>query len=253
MESLIARYFDGDLNDKEARDLLEAYEKDPGLERELRAYERVLSLAKALPAPRVPAGFTARVMADIESRVERAARGESPRAGASDLAEAKRGRVVIFPAFFRTRWAGAALAAAVVILAFAGGLWMGRGSVPAPVGAGDSRVALETTGPATAPSTALPAASTTAGPGVRYVRLVYVPRDENVENVTVAGSFNGWDPATVPLRRQDGIWSTILVLPAGSYEYMFVENGERWVTDPLAARTRDDGFGTANAVLDVEL
>jgi 1,4-alpha-glucan branching enzyme len=85
------------------------------------------------------------------------------------------------------------------------------------------------------------------------VRLVYVPREANVDNVAVAGSFNGWNPASIPLRREDGVWSTILVLPAGSYEYMFVENGERWVTDPLAVRTRDDGFGTMNAVLDVEL
>jgi len=49
------------------------------------------------------------------------------------------------------------------------------------------------------------------------------------------------------------VWSTIVVLAPGSYEYMFIENGERWVTDPLAARTRDDGFGSKNAVLDVEI
>ena len=71
--------------------------------------------------------------------------------------------------------------------------------------------------------------------------------------MTVAGSFNNWNPDNTPLLRQNGAWSTILVLPPGSYEYMFVEDGERWVTDPLAVQTRDDGFGGANAVIDVEL
>ena len=44
-----------------------------------------------------------------------------------------------------------------------------------------------------------------------------------------------------------------LVLPPDSYEYMFVEDGERWVTDPLAPQTRDDGFGRMNAVLDLTM
>jgi hypothetical protein len=237
MESLLARYFDGDLSDEEARELLEASEKNPSLERELRAYERVLTMARALPSPRVPAGFTARVMAGVKEAA---------------MPERARGRLETLPRFFRPQWVGGALAAAVVIVAFAGGLWTGRGLAPAPIGGEGTRVASETTGPAAVPSAVLPAATAT-GAGVRYVRLVYVPRETNIESVAVAGSFNGWDPASIPLRREDGVWSTILVLPTGSYEYMFVENGQRWVTDPLAARTRDDGFGTMNAVLDVEL
>ena len=226
MESLLARYFDGDLSEGEARELLDAVERDTKLEKELRAYERVLAMGRALPSPGLPARFTERVMRSVAG-------------------EAKRGPLETRRLFFRTRWAGAALAAAVVIIAFVGGLWLGREGVPAPPG---TRVATEGTGP----SAVLPAAEAT-GPGVRYVRLVYVPREANVESVSVAGSFNDWDPASIPLQRQDGVWSTILILSAGSYEYMFVENGQRWVTDPLAARTRDDGFGTMNAVLDVEM
>jgi hypothetical protein len=34
---------------------------------------------------------------------------------------------------------------------------------------------------------------------------------------------------------------------------MFIEDGQRWVTDPLAAQTRDDGFGRENAVLDLTM
>jgi 1,4-alpha-glucan branching enzyme len=80
-----------------------------------------------------------------------------------------------------------------------------------------------------------------------------VSDDPAIGQVHVAGSFNDWDPSTSPMRRQDGVWSTILVLPPGSYEYMFVVDGQKWLTDPLAVETRDDGFGGSNAVLEVEL
>jgi hypothetical protein len=55
------------------------------------------------------------------------------------------------------------------------------------------------------------------------------------------------------MERTGDVWTAQLVLPPGTYEYMFVENGENWVTDPLALQTRDDGFGRKNAVLDVSI
>ena len=232
VDSLLARYFDGDLSDSEVRGFLEAIESDRGLEKELRTYERVLSMGKALSSPRVPARFTERVMKSI-------------------AAERQPKRLRALPVLFPARWAGAAAAAAVVIIAFVTGVWTGRGRVSAPVTTEDGRVTASATG--TDVSTVPVGGSTAVGSGVRYVRLVYVAADPGTRGVSVAGSFNDWNPTATPLRRQDGVWSTILVLPPGSYEYMFVENGERWITDPLAARTRDDGFGSTNAVLDVEL
>jgi hypothetical protein len=232
MKNLLARYFDGDLSDSEARQFLDAVESDPDLEMELRAYERVISLGKALPSPRVPERFTERVMRSV----------------AADL---PRQRVSMFPALFRLRWAGAAAAAAVVIIAFAGGVWMGRGRGGAAFVTQETRVGADATVMDT--SSLSWSGATAAGSEARYVRLVYVPADRGTQGVSVAGSFNNWNPTVTPLRRQNGVWSTILVLPPGSYEYMFVEDGKRWVTDPLAVHTRDDGFGSANAVLDVEL
>lgn len=87
----------------------------------------------------------------------------------------------------------------------------------------------------------------------RAVRLVYVPRDPNVTEVTITGTFTGWDPAGIEMERNGSAWTAQLFLAPGTYEYMFVENGERWVTDPLALQTRDDGFGRENAVLDVSI
>jgi hypothetical protein len=83
------------------------------------------------------------------------------------------------------------------------------------------------------------------------VRLSYAGSRPDLETVSVAGSFNGWDPTTAPMVRENGNWTILLVLPPGSHEYMFVENGDNWVTDPQAPGTRQDGFGGANGLLEV--
>jgi hypothetical protein len=97
------------------------------------------------------------------------------------------------------------------------------------------------------------AAQNNAPAPLRLVRLVYVAPDRDVEQVTVAGSFNGWNTEETAMRKEGGAWVVQLVLPPQTYEYMFVENGEQWVTDPLASQTRDDGFGRKNAVLDLTI
>jgi 1,4-alpha-glucan branching enzyme len=82
---------------------------------------------------------------------------------------------------------------------------------------------------------------------------VYESRDPKVRTVRVAGTFNDWNPEGVAMERQGDLWTAVLFLPRGTYEYMFVEDDAHWVTDPLALQTRDDGFGRKNAVLDLTL
>ena len=243
MDAMIARYIDGDLTEEEAGTFLESIENDPALEKELRDYEQVLFIGGELSPPRVPAGFTDRVMARVGV-------GISPQDSRSS------GRIRIRrdrPGQFSIRWPGFALGAAVVVLAYLGGWWFGQNqNMSGPAGPAAEQPGLTGTAGQDALSGNIQQAAA-AGNGLRYVRLVYMPAQSSVEAVHVAGSFNGWDSKATPLRRQNGVWSTILVLSPGSYEYMFVEDGARWVTDPLAARTQDDGFGAANAVLDVEI
>jgi hypothetical protein len=79
----------------------------------------------------------------------------------------------------------------------------------------------------------------------------FVGRFPGAKSVDVVGSFTDWRPGAVELRDEDhdGIWRGSVVLPVGQHEYMFVVDGERWVTDPLAGRYVDDGFGRQNALL----
>jgi len=53
------------------------------------------------------------------------------------------------------------------------------------------------------------------------------------ETVTVAGSFNSWDPFMYELREgPSGVYSITLPLPPGTYQYVFFHRGQRYV-DPI--------------------
>ena len=90
-------------------------------------------------------------------------------------------------------------------------------------------------------------------PGVAQGIASFVGHFPGARSVEVVGSFNDWSRGTLHLNDDngDGIWHAKAVLPAGQHEYMFVVDGERWVSDPLAGRYVDDGFGAGqqNSVL----
>jgi len=80
------------------------------------------------------------------------------------------------------------------------------------------------------------------------VRFVLMAPD--AKQVSLAGTFNQWDPQATPLVRAGatGVWTATLTLPAGQHQYAFVVDGARWVPDPGAPGI-DDGFGRRNSVL----
>lgn len=70
--------------------------------------------------------------------------------------------------------------------------------------------------------------------------------------VSIAGTFNRWDPNSHPLSgpARNGRWTINVVLPPGRYEYLFVINGDSWVLDPSAPSV-DNGLGERNSVVTV--
>jgi hypothetical protein len=94
-----------------------------------------------------------------------------------------------------------------------------------------------------------PAISRSIAPEV-VARLAY--RAPLAREVAVAGDFNGWNPQAARMHRgQGGVWSVEIPVSTGRrYQYMFLVDG-RWVTDPDAPASVDDGFGGRNAVLDL--
>jgi 1,4-alpha-glucan branching enzyme len=69
------------------------------------------------------------------------------------------------------------------------------------------------------------------------------------KNVSIAGNFNHWSPNHDRLTGsgQKGIWTIVLPLSPGRYEYRFVLNDKEWVLDPSVPSV-DDGLGDKNSV-----
>lgn len=70
--------------------------------------------------------------------------------------------------------------------------------------------------------------------------------------VSVVGTFNGWQPGVTPMKKQrGGKWSTGLLLAPGRYEYRFLVDGQ-WQDDPMAASFVSNPFGGLNCVVEVK-
>lgn len=82
-----------------------------------------------------------------------------------------------------------------------------------------------------------------------WVRFVYI--DENAESIELAGDFNNWDPVALEKQEVNGeqVWTGLVSMNRGEHSYMFVKDGEKWLTDPMASVQREDGFGNKNAVI----
>jgi 1,4-alpha-glucan branching enzyme len=71
------------------------------------------------------------------------------------------------------------------------------------------------------------------------------------KSVSVAGTFNNWQPEAKSLHPSDGgKWWKETTMKPGTYEYCFIVDGQ-WVPDPQAKETIPNPFGGRNSVLKV--
>jgi chromosome partitioning protein len=78
-------------------------------------------------------------------------------------------------------------------------------------------------------------------------------RNRSATDVRLAGDFNGWVPdkdiqSTVQTEGAQRIWTKILTLPPGTYEYRYVVDGE-WCEDPENPLAVPGPVGGRNSVL----
>ena len=72
----------------------------------------------------------------------------------------------------------------------------------------------------------------------------------DANEVFLAGDFNGWNPAAMPMKHNgDGAWSAEVELAPGRHEYLFVADG-LWKPDPAAGQVPNP-FGGVNSVIEV--
>jgi hypothetical protein len=231
-EHLMQRFIDQELSAEERMRFVARLGRDAELRRQTIEMEQLLIDVGRLPRPIVADGadgFVARVMARTAAPVAAEAAGALEVAGgpsfwrhAADL-------------FFAPRVLHWRPASAIAVMAL-----VAAGAVAAAqmMGIGTPRAS---------DSAAIPAASNVAPVLIRLVVM-----EPGATTVQVAGDFNGWNPERTPLEQlSNGAWAVTLPLEPGRYEYMFVVDGARWVSDPFAVELSDDGFGARNAVLDV--
>lgn len=210
-ETTLQRWLDGELTEEEGAAFLAGLSEDE--RREAAALATLCGEAAHLPRPTPSPDFAARVMVRVRSR-------PAPRRSVWTWLRAPR----------LSPLGALASAAAAAGLAFA----LATARAPAPA----------------TPAAVADAAAPDAGPGAVRARLVL--RAPEARAVAVAADFNGWDPATSRMRRREGgVWILDVPLqPGRRYQYMFVVDG-RFVTDPNAPASVDDGFGGRNAVLEL--
>lgn len=82
--------------------------------------------------------------------------------------------------------------------------------------------------------------------GVRFVMMA-----PEAKQVALVGSFNGWAGEATKMKLSDGtgLWSVDVPLGEGEYTFMYLVDGTRWVTPPMAEDFVTDGFGQTNGIL----
>ena len=80
-------------------------------------------------------------------------------------------------------------------------------------------------------------------------------RDQEARDVRIAGDFNGWVPdkgvhSMTEAEGQTTVWTKVLNLPPGTYQYRYVVDGE-WRADPANPESAQGPAGKPNSVLHV--
>lgn len=233
-EELLRKYIDGELAPEEEREALHMIADDAEMRSMLR-FEQKLNEASTdlrnLSSAEVPAGFSDHVMAAIE---------------ADAVADTKIGLMARLRAFLdsilepRQVQLRPVYAMAMVVLAVM--LLVGMPYF------GSQQSQQQIAGESTTSESATVQSVSDDGEQV-WTRFVYI--DKEAESVSVAGDFSNWEPIELTKKQLNGeqVWTGLVPMDRGEHRYMFVKNGEQWVTDPLATVQQDDGFGNKNAVI----
>ena len=81
-------------------------------------------------------------------------------------------------------------------------------------------------------------------------------KDSGAADVRIAGDFNGWVPdrgvrSLIASDGQSRVWTKILTLEPGTYQYRYVVDGE-WQKDPMNPNTAPGPTGQPNSILHVQ-
>ena len=83
-------------------------------------------------------------------------------------------------------------------------------------------------------------------------RVTFAVEAEPQSDVSVAGSFNDWEPIPLSCREADSgsKFMRMIYLPKGRYEYKFLIDGA-WSIDPNCPSWSPNEYGSLNSVVEV--
>lgn len=221
-KKLIFDFLDEEASPDEKRLLEEKCRKNKALAEEKASFERTVSLLKGPTQVQTPTGFTERVMSRIE---------EKP------ISIGKKAlRWITSPMDVHLHWAWKwSLVFTLILLISTGATWQYLRLQRINMQVDQLRQQL-----ANLKNQPVPTRFFFYGPMAKSVHL--------------AGSFNDWEiDERFRLVNPGGgaVWSITLMLNPGEYEYMFLVDQKKWVTDPGAVASRFDGFGHRNSIVEV--
>ncbi|NGP89962.1 hypothetical protein [Fodinibius halophilus] len=235
-DTLLRKYLDGDLSDEEEREALHTIADDPDMRSMLR-FEKSLSENLSSGFNRtsdtsVPEGFTDKVMSRINEEseeVDRIGLWEKIKEWSEDL---------WVPRQVQWRPAYSFVFALLVLISFSYPMLFLQDQQPFVTENTDTTKNIDSS---------IQQVSSAAD----EVMLRFMYLDDEAESMAVAGDFSNWEPVKLTKKTIDGktVWTGLVSMSRGEHNYMFIKDGEQWVTDPLAPVHRDDGFGNKNAVI----
>ena len=227
-DKLIQQYLDGELGPEEERKALHLIADDPDL-RQLLSFERKLRrtfrIDDSATSFSVPAGFTDRVMHNIEQQSKEARSPGFLNSLNQWIEWFLRPRMVqVRPAY---------LSLLLLLISILMILPRTERQVPEDINMGPAKSVQQVK----------------ETDDKVWLRFVFI--DNNARTVGVAGDFSNWEPISLSKQMVNGqqVWTGLVAMDRGEHRYMYVKNDTEWVTDPLAPIQREDGFGNKNAVI----
>lgn len=88
---------------------------------------------------------------------------------------------------------------------------------------------------------------------ISHKKIFFKYHAPEAKTVFLAGTFNGWNVSATPLKKdKEGNWFTKMELFPGTYEYLYVVDGEWWRDDPNCKMHQYNKYGGQNCILCVE-
>ncbi len=80
-------------------------------------------------------------------------------------------------------------------------------------------------------------------------RVTFKYKAPDAETVFLAGTFNGWNPTALKMKKEGDTFVATEILPDGEHQYKFVVNRDSWRDDPENPVKTDDGHGGYNSIV----